>query len=237
MTADNYQILTIDNRLLATPEAFDDLAEQLTATEIDALKQCHQWIATFLIQVMNKGPDKVEAICPFVQASLESGQMLFSIARPNDPNNPDDIYNELMTYAKIFVDREPKEYPKCIHKCVVPVFPQTPGHLITNAIVQHTAREDLIAMGIMVGDASPDREFEASWNPEFNPMQSPFPLYALRSFIPTDWRFIKNSEKLRQLYKQRFGEPKAGDEFLTPKGRLKALIRKVKSKIKSLIQP
>jgi len=222
-------------RQLYSPEAFDQLAEVLSAKELQALKESHQWIKTFLTQVITKNPKKIEAICPFVGASLESQQMLFSVAQPADPNNIDDIHQELRLYSQIFCELEPTTYPQCLHKCVVPIFPDTPGHLITDAVVHNAAREEILAMGIMIGDASPDRDFQATWDPSFNPMQSPVPLYALRTFIPTDWRFINNTPHLRAIYKARFGEPKLGDEYETLSGKMKELLGRVTRKAKKLV--
>ena len=231
-TPQDRNIRKLRNRLLATPEHFDQLYKTLNEKQTEALKASHHWVSTFITQIVNKGPGKVEGICPFVKESLNRGEMLFSIAQPQNPESLDDIHTELMTYAQIFCDIEPKDYPKCLHKCVIPIFPDTPGKLITEAIVHHSAREDLLKMGIMVGDASPDRDFQATWDPTFNPMQSPYPLYALRSFIPTDWRFINNSDNLRAIYKARFGEPKDGDEYNSFFGKIKWLANKVKRKLK-----
>ncbi len=234
-TSHTHLIRTLSDRILVSPKGFDAITNQIDEKGKLALYACHHWIATFITQLVDKTPCKVEAICPFVQGSLDKGEMLFSIAQPSDPNNLDDIYDELIRYARIFCDIEPKKYPKCLHKCVVPIFPDTPGELITQAIVHHSAREELLKMGIMVGDASPTRDFKATWDPSFNPMQSPYPLYALRTFIPTDWRFINNSATLRAIYIKRFGPPPNEPLMTRMIWVMKDCVGKIKRMVKKLM--
>lgn len=208
--------------------------DQLAAVEREALVKCRDWVVDFPTRKVVKQGRK-EAICPFVEPAIQRDTMHFSIARLSAPDNIDAIDEELRSFADLFNEMEPRTMPAAMTKTIVAIFPETKGQLLLDATDGSRAlKGDLLEAGIMVGEFFPTCPFASSFDPKLFALRSPVPMYVLRSFIETDWRFIAQVESWREIYRERFGEPPRDLQHLgTLRGRVLAKLDKLRSRFKS----
>ena len=184
-----------------------DAQQLLSARELEAVTNTHDWIASFIAKKVNKHGRR-EAICPFVEPSFEKNAMFYSIAEPEEVNDIESIDTELRRQAEIFHALEPTQMPDAMVKALVAIYPETRGPLLLDATApDRDLKADLLEDGIMVGEFFSTCPFATSFNPKLFALRSPHPMYALRTFIEGDWRFIAQVERWRDIYRDRFGEP------------------------------
>jgi hypothetical protein len=68
-------------------------------------------------------------------------------------------------------------------------------------------KTDLLAQGIMVGQFYPSCTVGSTYNPDFKPLQSPYPMFVLRWLIESDWRFLKGNPRWEKVYRDQLGTP------------------------------
>lgn len=199
----------------------------LNQVERDAIEETHEWMASFITKKVNK-LGRREAICPFVEPSFQKKAMFYSIAQLDEPDGIDSIDAELRHQAEIFHALEPKKMPDAMVKALVAIYPDTRGPQLLEATdPERDVKGDLLEDGILVGEFFSTCPFATSFNPKLFALRSPHPMYVLRTFIETDWRFISNVERWRDIYHDRFGDP---PEFLEHHGSLRGrVIEKVRT--------
>ncbi|MEM1297447.1 MAG: DUF6875 domain-containing protein [Verrucomicrobiota bacterium] len=208
--------------------------DQLTANEREALVKSRDWVADFPTRKVVKFGRK-EAICPFVEPAIHRKTMHFAIAQLSAPNNIEAIDGELRRFADIFNELEPTTMPAAMTKAVVVIFPETTGQFLLDATdASRDLKGDMLEAGILVGEFFPSCPFASTFDPKLFALRSPVPMYVLRSFIETDWRFIAQVESWREIYRERFGEPPRDLQHLgTLRGRVLAKLDKLKSRFRS----
>lgn len=224
---------TFARRLIFPEECVDPVAlSQMPEDLRDAVTETHDWITNFVTQRVNKHGRR-EAICPFVEPSLQREAMFLSIATPDQPNEIASIDRELRHFSRIFHELEPKAMPAAIVKTVVAIFPQTRGPLLLEATdASRDLKGDLLEDGILVGEFFSTCPFATTFNPRLYALRSPRPMYVLRSFIDTDWRFIAQVPRWREIYRARFGDPPADSQHLgTLRGRVIGKLRSLSVKL------
>ncbi len=222
-------------RTLFSPADCDDPAKtaSLIEPEREAILKCRDWVATFPTRKVNKHGRR-EAICPFVEPAIQRGTMHFSIAQPTSATEVEGIDQELRGFAELFHALEPKTMPAAMTKTVIAVFPETPGQLLLDATEgNRSLKGDLLEAGILVGEFFPTCPFASTFDPKLFALRSPVPMYVLRSFIETDWRFVAEVPRWRAIYREAFGEPPRDLQHLgTLRGRVLAKLAALKRRFR-----
>ncbi len=221
---------TLDRSLFLAADC--DIPAKLAALsddEREALIKTRDWVSTFPTRRVNKH-GRMEAICPFVEPAIQRDTMFFSIARPESPNSIDSIDQELRHFTKIFNALEPKTMPSALTKAVIAIFPETKGQLLLDATDPgRDLKGDLMEAGVLVGEFFPSCPFATSFDPKLFALRSPVPMYVVRTFIETDWRFIAQVERWREIYRATFGEPPRDLQHLgTLRGRVMEKLNSLK---------
>ncbi|MFT5465552.1 MAG: hypothetical protein ACI8UO_000647 [Verrucomicrobiales bacterium] len=202
--------------------------QQLPDEHGEAIRATNEWVTKFITKRVNKQGSR-EAICPFVEPSIKKKAIFYAIAQPDEPNEIDSIDQELRRFANVFHALEPKEMPASIVKSVVAIYPETRGPLLLEATdPKRDLKGDLLEAGILAGEFFSTCPFATTFNPKLFALRSPHPMYVLRSFIDTDWRFIAQVERWRDIYHDRFGDPPEGLASIgTFRGRVMDKIRSI----------
>jgi len=170
-----------------------------------ALVSCAEWVATFPVRRVRK-KSRLEAICPFVQPSIDAGRMKIVAEELFDPESLRSFDNLLRRNAIRFRDLTNGGDPMLA--CLVVVVPGVRGSRLLEAT--HPGRpikNELMREGIMVGEFFPSCPFATTFNPKLFALRSPAPMYVLRGFIESDWRFIAKVPEWQKTYRERFGNP------------------------------
>ncbi len=199
---DHYQ------RRLFTPEQIDaGKDEHLSEAEYAQLKSALNWIQNF---IMKPHPNlgRPGAVCPYVQPSMDDGLFYFTIAQPTNPDNFDTIFQELSHYKEIFLPMTPTSGPLSELRAFIILFPDSPEQVLANPKDSKAMKTRLMEEGVTVGQFFPTTDVKKQLKSKFFPIQPPLPLYSMRTFIESDWEFIKREPEWREVYHQKFGKPK-----------------------------
>jgi len=95
-------------------------------------------------------------------------------------------------------------------RCLVLILPGVRGARLLEATDPSRAiKNELLRRGILVGEFFPSCPFATTFNRRLFALRSPAPMYVLRTFIESDWRFICQVPKWRETYRDTFGDPPA----------------------------
>lgn len=179
----------------------------LSAASAVAIAECANWTATFPLQRVRK-QRRIEAICPFVAPAIAADALLFSAADLPDAEPSlerlDDLLRESATLFETIDAGDPRL------RCLVMVLRGVRGARLLEATDPgRSIKNELLRRGILVGEFFPSCPFATTFNPRLFALRSPSPMYVLRTFIETDWRFICQIPEWQATYRDRFGEPPA----------------------------
>jgi hypothetical protein len=197
--------------LLTVEEALDCdglMRDGLDPESAGALADCARWTTTYPLQKVKK-LRREEAICPFLAPALASHSVYFSVKKVSDRDLPLESLDVILREAAtVFEEKIVSSDPRL--RCLVLVVPGVRGSRLLEAT--DPAREiknELLRRGILVGEFFPGCPFATTFNPRLFALRSPAPMYVLRSFIESDWRFICQIPAWQRTYRERFGEPPA----------------------------
>lgn len=197
------------DRLFLPHEARDvgSLRESgLDASQIKALSSCAAWTETYPVQRVKKHRRRVEAICPMVGPSIAADAMHFTVDQVGTDASLEAIDALLLrraeTFARIKTDADPRL------RCLVVVIPDVQGQRLLDATSpERTLKNELLRKGILVGEFFPTCPFATTFNPQLLALRSPAPMFVLRPFLDSDWRFICRVPDWQETYRERFGDP------------------------------
>lgn len=173
-----------------------------------AVADCARWTTTYPLQKVKKR-HREEAICPMMAPALAARSVYFSAKRVSDRELPLESLDAILREAAtVFEEKIVSPDPRL--RCLVLVLPGVRGGRLLEAT--DPAREiknELLRRGILVGEFFPGCPFATTFNPRLFALRSPAPMYVLRSFIESDWRFICQIPAWQRTYRARFGEPPA----------------------------
>jgi hypothetical protein len=197
--------------LLSVAEALD--CEGLMRSGLDpesagAVADCARWTTTYPLQKVKKR-HREEAICPMMAPALAARSVYFSVRRVSDREMPlESLDTILREAAAVFEEKVVSPDPRL--RCLVLVLPGVRGGRLLEATDPARAiKNELLQRGILVGEFFPGCPFATTFNPRLFALRSPAPMYVLRSFIESDWRFICQIPAWQRTYRARFGEPPA----------------------------
>lgn len=195
--------------LFSVEEALD--GEGLMCSGLDpevagAVTDCARWTATYPLQRVKKR-HREEAICPMMAPALAARSVYFSARRVSDRELPlESLDTILREAAVVFEEKIVSRDPRL--RCLVLVLPGVRGGRLLEATDPARAiKNELLQRGILVGEFFPGCPFATTFNPRLFALRSPAPMYVLRSFIESDWRFICQVPAWQRTYRARFGEP------------------------------
>lgn len=172
-----------------------------------ALSECAEWTATFPLQRVRK-QRRIEAICPFVAPAIAADALLFSAAELSDAEPGLERLDELLRESANLFESIDTSDPRL--RALVMVLPGVRGGRLLEATdPSRPIKNELLRRGILVGEFFPSCPFATTFNPRLFALRSPSPMYVLRGFIDTDWRFICQVPEWQATYRDRFGEPPA----------------------------
>ncbi|MEX2578305.1 MAG: DUF6875 domain-containing protein [Verrucomicrobiales bacterium] len=176
--------------------------------QAETVARCVEWATTFPTRRVRKR-GRTEAICPMVSPSLAAGGIKFSVADVADREPRLETFDRILTSAAdCFESGISLSDPRL--RCLVVVIPGVRGARLLEAT--HPGREiknTLLSRGILVGEFFPSCPFATTFNPRLFALRSPAPMYVLRTFLESDWRFICRIPAWQRTYRARFGEPPA----------------------------
>lgn len=184
------------------------LGEGFSAEDSQKLAECAEWTATFPLKRVKKRR-RVEAICPMVEPSLAAKGMWVSAVNLNEREPAlSDLDTLLLKAAATFEENIRTEDPRL--RCLILMLPGVRGQRLLDATEpERKIKDTLLKRGILAGEFFPSCPFATTFNPRLFALRSPVPMYVLRTFIETDWRFICQVPKWQETYRERFGEPPA----------------------------
>jgi|GEM_PF-1404965 len=195
--------------LLAVEEALD--CEGLMRAGLDpesagAVADCARWTTTYPLQKVKKR-HRVEAICPMMAPALAARSVYFSVKKGNDRELPLESLDAILREAAtVFEEKIGGSDPRL--RCLVLVLPGVRGSRLLEATdPSREIKNELLGRGILAGEFFPGCPFATTFNPRLFALRSPAPMYVLRSFIESDWRFICQIPAWQRTYRARFGEP------------------------------
>lgn len=195
--------------VLSVEEALDEptlLHSGASLEEVSAIRQCAAWTTTFPLQRVRKRR-RVEAICPMLAPSLMARGLVFSSLSMGEREPDLDRLDEVLREAADVFDRK----IDCVDsrlKCLVLILPGVRGARLLEATTpERSIKNELLRRGILVGEFFPTCPFATTFNPRLFALRSPAPMYVLRTFLESDWRFICQIPSWQKTYRERFGEP------------------------------
>lgn len=184
------------------------LSEGFSAQVSEKIAECADWAATFPLKRVKKHR-RVEAICPMVAPSMAANAM-YVAAVELDEREPavSDLDALLLKAAGTFEEAIHADDPRL--RCLILMLPGVRGQRLLDAThPDRKIKNTLLKRGILVGEFFPSCPFATTFNPRLFALRSPVPMYVLRTFIETDWRFICQVPDWQKTYRDRFGEPPA----------------------------
>jgi len=198
-------------KLLTVERALDEtglLREGFSLEDAAALSKCARWTTTYPLQRVKKRR-RVEAICPMMAPALAARGVSFTLAPMDERETPLERLDDLLRQAaRLFETRMVCDDPRL--RCLVVVVPGVRGGRLLEATTpDREIKNELLGRGILVGEFFPSCPFATTFNPRLFALRSPAPMYVLRSFMESDWRFICQIPAWQRTYRARFGEPPA----------------------------
>ncbi len=166
---------------------------------------CAAWTMTFPLKRVKKHR-RVEAICPMVAPSLAADGLRYAVATMGEREPDLGRLDELLLQAADSFDAIELGDPRL--RCLVVVVPEVKGSCLLDATrPNREIKNTLLSRGILVGEFFPGCPFATTFNPRLFALRSPAPMYVLRTFLESDWRFICQIPEWQKTYRARFGEP------------------------------
>lgn len=142
------------------------------------------------------------AVCPFTGTSIKKNLFWMAFVRGNNLDH-DRMVGLLEEIAATLPTLPPVERPESIYKAVVVVFPEVTDFGQIDA-VQDECKNAFVKRGLMVGQFYPGHQEKGLHNPDFRPLDAPFPMLAVRHMVVTDYPFLRGDENWMAAYVERF---------------------------------
>ena len=190
-------------------EDLDDASktEQLTESDLDALRTVADWIKSF-VACPHKDLGRSGPVCPFVPEALERKILWLASEHIADHSVPDVV--QLMNgYKSQFLDVQPIDGDGANSKVIVVVFPDLPADRaqgLFDDVLQQLSVPSYVEDGILFGPFYKGNEGTALYNSGFRPFQSPVPFLFVRHGVISDWKFFLDNDDWLNRWAHRYGE-------------------------------
>jgi hypothetical protein len=180
----------------------EPLSDSVTASSDPGLVGgVRTWVRTFLMrphaELGRSGP-----VCPYTAPSLAKNLFWVGVVEGADISVEqmsaiaDDVID---AYAQI----PPQAGQEAIFKAIVVVFPDVTDYSVIDK-VQRAGKDRVIQQGMMLGQFYPGCVESGLWNPDFRPLDAPYPMLAIRQMVGTDFPFLTSQREWLTAYMKRF---------------------------------
>jgi hypothetical protein len=142
------------------------------------------------------------AVCPYSGSAIKKNLFRVAFVRGNDLDH-DGMVALLGELAAAFPLLTPGDGPDSMYKAVALVFPDVTDFRQIDA-VQEECKSAFVERGLMVGQFYPGHRHPGLRNPDFRPLDAPFPMLAVRHMVATDFPFLCDDERWLAAYLARF---------------------------------
>jgi Domain of unknown function (DUF6875) len=165
--------------------------------EFEAVKSwANNWLSKSHPDLGRKGP-----VCPFTGTSIARDLFRVAFVRSNELDH-EQMVSLLEEIACVF-PALPPDGTDSIYKAVVIVFPEVTAYHQIDAI-QIECKNSFVKSGLMIGQFYPGHQQAGLWNPNFRPLDAPFPMLAVRHMVTTDYMFLRPNSEWMDAYFARF---------------------------------
>lgn len=169
----------------------------------------HRWVTGFLSKP-HRDLGRQGDVCPFTGSSLEREK--FWVAEVQATELPIEAARGLLEDAiEIFDVVSAKSGADAQLVTTVIVMPNIVTFDGIEA-VQKLMKDEFVTRGLMIGQFYPGCSEAGLWNPEFRPLDAPYPMLAVRHMVPSDLPFLVGKEPWLAAYLKRFA-PKIPAKF------------------------
>ncbi len=169
-----------------------------------SLHQVHE----YLVSLTQPHPDlgRPGAICPFLRRALDERLIWFRLF-PGAAPPLSEVAEVILNCRDVLLALAPQTGNDAKLKTVITVFPDVRAvdapHIVDR--VQRQLKADFVPLGLMVGQFHPLEDTPGLHNAQFRPLRSCVPMLAIRSMVPSDFNFVRDSPDLVKAYISNFG--------------------------------
>ncbi|WP_428340891.1 DUF6875 domain-containing protein [Mycobacterium sp.] len=142
------------------------------------------------------------AICPFMETTIKKDLLRAAFLR-GDHFDTDSLIGLLVKIAAAFPGLSPADGPDSNYKAVLMVFPELTDFGQLDA-VQRQSKTAFVQRGLMIGQFYPGHQQGGLHNPNFQPLNAPLPMLAVRNMVVSDYPFLCGNEQWMAAYLSRF---------------------------------
>lgn len=183
---------------------------RISSEDMACLQDTLAWVRTFIARP-HKDLGRSGAVCPFVRPSLQQYLLYLTVCRFDAPLTVEAMYQRLVIYGNILQRMEPTQGESAKLRSILMVLPEMDDALADALMPDlHTQlKTTMLYQGILTGQFYPTCPVPATWNPQFFPLQSPVPMFAIRPLLETDWRFLRGNTEWERTYERFYPMPQA----------------------------
>ncbi len=183
---------------------------QLTTRDIEIGAEILTWMRQSLVaptpQVKRSRKSQGEPVCPFLSASIESGNCHIVLCDDLNHSDSSTLADFLLSWRKRFKRLPPATGAATVQKSLLIAFPGADkgfGERLDE--VHGRIKDDFVRDGLMIGRFHPWCDARSVWNQNFKAFVAPFPLVAIRSMAIHDIYFVRENAAWFREYEARFG--------------------------------
>jgi hypothetical protein len=200
---------------LFPPQAILPLCEEAPASPLTrALTETLAWVEGFIMKP-HRELGRSGSVCPFVKPSVERQALYYSMAVFDHKDPWESVYRAVRHYADMFFKIPPFDGDAALLKSIVVILPEMDVDDYASLMepMHKRLKTDLMQENMLIGQFYPGCMVPATWNPNFYPLQSPVPTFAIRYLIESDWRFLKGNPAWESMYLDVFDGPPQKEGF------------------------
>jgi hypothetical protein len=167
--------------------------------DIDANAQSvRDWLTSFMAKP-NANLGRAGAVCPFVPSAIAQDTIRLLSFSGDTIDRLKEITRAEASALQVRMKERPDQRP--LHVTIM-LFPTADSATIDAA--QDQLKEELVDLGLMIGEFHPKHSGPGLHNPNFQPMRAPVPLLVLREMVRQDLVFLSDEKRYGKERIQRF---------------------------------
>jgi len=179
----------------------------LTSDEVALFTRFFGWAEMFLCNP-HKDLGRTGVVCPYTRGSLSASLFYVAICRARGEEAEARTSEVLSDLVALWRENQPPEPARMVLKTMMVLLPGIrPERQVAVIDALHRTRAlEFIEAGLMLGEFHSASPTPGLHNPDFRPLRSPIPLFAVRSMVISDLPFLIASKAKVAAYLRRFGE-------------------------------
>jgi hypothetical protein len=172
-----------------TPIEIDQIEE-----DIPYLVETMDWVKNVIGKPHPK-LGRTGSVCPFVPHSVRSNSISLTVMRCKNLTQQQ-ILDNILHYREVFLKQEPREGMHALKNALLIIVPDitledAPRIIDEN---QKILKPIFVESGLMLGEFHNQTQTPGIHNPNFRPLRSPIPLFAIRYMIEGDILFLQDED-------------------------------------------